>query len=108
MKKSLNKVTEAIALKVHQKIQEQVSWIEQQENQVTESIIGVSKNGYDLRQNIQALGTGKATLSYLKEHFEAFVGISYDEYCEGVNIEKVLTPEEKLLLAIKELMTKPN
>lgn len=100
----MNKLTKKVAERIAAKIKEQYNWIENQENTVTESILG-DVNQYDLRQNIQALETGKRTLTALKDHFEEFAGISYDDYC-ATNPEavKVKTAEEKLLEAIKEII----
>lgn len=103
--KTLNKLTAQVAKQIHSAIIEQVEWIKNQEEVVTKSVMGNTINGFNLRQNVQALETGKSTLSHLKTHFESFTGITYDSYCEGINVEKVITPEEKLLEAIKELVS---
>lgn len=100
----LNKITQAIAERIHLKIKQQVNWIKDQDKVVTENILGNSTNTFDLRQNVQALKTGENTLTYLKETFESTVGISYDAYVESIGEKKITTPEEKFLNAIREVV----
>ena len=107
MKKlELNPLQKAVAEKIHTQITESQKWIESQEKLITDVILGGPDNSYNLRQNCQALDSGHCAMSSLKAHFESFVGITHDRYCEGIEVAKVVTPEEKLLAAIKELMGK--
>lgn len=97
--KKLNPVLALVAERLHKLITEQVKWIETQDKLVTAFILTGNTNGnaFDLRQNVQALETGKNTLASLKNHFEAAVEMSYDEYCKGINVATVLTTEERLV-----------
>jgi hypothetical protein len=92
-----------VAERMHLSIQEQVMFVKRQESIVNECLIGLKPNPYDLRQNIQALETGKSSMSALKGMFQTHIGISYDDYCDSIEVEKVVTAEERLIQAIKDI-----
>ena len=112
MKKSNNKIDNnltplqaKVAIKIAGKIAEQETWIKSQESQVLDAILGDSKTGYDLRQMVQALNTGKMTQQALTNHFVELVGITYEDYTKlDDKAVKIVSPEEKLLQAISNLI----
>lgn len=98
---------ERAAVKIAGYIKAQQTWITQQEAKLADTVLGLNVSDYDLRQLVAGLRTGKETLSYLKSYFLQFVGMDYDTYCEqNPEAIKVVTPEEKLLEAIKGLIQK--
>lgn len=105
MKKTikLSTLQAMVAEKMHHSIQAQVTFVKAQEVAVNEILIGMKPNPYDLRQNIQALETGKTSMSALKVMFQTHIGISYDDYCDSIDVEKIVTAEERLVQAIKDI-----
>ena len=71
----LKRVPDQIAINLDSFIQSQIKWIEKQESIVLSLIMAGTQSatdskGYDLRQSIQALETGRTTLAYLNTYFE--------------------------------------
>ena len=102
----LNELQASVAKRIHDSIMEQSNWVKSQQEALTNAVLTGSANGFNLRQNCQAMDSGERALSALKAHFKSFVGIEYDEYCIGIEVAPVTTAEERLLSAIKELMNK--
>lgn len=109
MKKEISVLAQRAANKMTGYIKDQVKWIKEQEEKLADAILGLNSTGYDLRQLVTGIKIGQETLNYLKIYFEQFVGISYDEYCtEHPEAMKIVTPDEKLLSAMKEFMIDLN
>ena len=104
--KELSKFQLNMAERISAKIKTQHEWVSAQEQVVFNAVIG-EQTPFDLRQCVQALETGKSTLKALKVCFEEAVGVDYDTYCvENITAKPVVTAEDKLLAAIKELLVK--
>lgn len=101
MNKSLNKFVKVAAERLHNCIQDQEKWLVEQNQLVDEFIItGVNrKNSFDLRQSIQALSTGKQTKEILLQKFEQEIGITYDDYCKGIEKPELAVKSETEMLA---------
>lgn len=107
--KGLNKFTVAAAQRLHVCIQEQKQWVEEQELVVDEFIIvgkSMRNDGFNLRQCIQALATGKRTQDILVEKFESEIGIPYCEYCDSIKSpeKSVKTSTEVLVEALAKFL----
>jgi hypothetical protein len=100
----LNKLQTIVADRLNSSIKEQNYWIKKQTKELDDSIIQGSSNGYNLRQTIQALETGKTTLTHLIATFEAYVGINYEDYCASIKEDVIATPADLLLNGIKKIL----
>ena len=108
MSKLTQKLINKVANNLDRMIQDQISWIEKQEEVVSEALLtGHSgNNGYNLRQNIQALQTGKTTLVHLNSYFLDFTGQTHEEWIKENKKESksMDTPSDLILKAINQLI----
>lgn len=97
--KILTKAELIIAERLHKTILEQHSWLAAQDA-VIESVLytGVNKNGYDLRQAIQAKCTGINALNEMYALFRKEFGCEYDQ-CQ---LEKKAEEKETILTSKQE------
>lgn len=97
----MNKYVKIVADRLHKTIQDQMTWIELQ-NELVDTFIATGQNPnkerWDLRQSIQALATGNSTKDILLQKFEAEIGMSYNEYLVSIkSTDKPVKSEVEIL-----------
>jgi hypothetical protein len=103
--KKLSRVQMMVAKQLAATITECQKYVVKQTEVVDMQLLGAKLNAFDLRQNIQALETGKRTLNHIINHFEENVGMTYDDYCTAnPEVMKADRVEDMLLSAITQLI----
>jgi len=100
----LTPLQKSVAEKLNALIVEQNQWIEITNKEVQKGLIGCCTNGWNLRQNIQALNTGKLTLTALRDSFTENIGMPYEVYVEDNKKADKPTIESRLATIIKDLI----
>lgn len=101
----MNKYVKIVADRLHKTIQDQMTWIELQ-NELVDTFIATGQNPnkdqrWDLRQSIQALATGNSTKDILLQKFEAEIGMSYNDYLVSIKSSDKPVKSEVEILAEK-------
>lgn len=100
----MNKYVKIVADRLHKTIQDQLAWIELQ-NELVDTFIATGQNPnkerWDLRQSIQALATGNSTKDILLQKFETEIGMSYNDYLVSIKSSDKPVKSEVEILAEK-------